>query len=67
MLPTPNVDDLVKPWGKPENFLPASGNKIYTCNKGDSVKTSCTVAFVVNTEGRITAWRYSGWTCRTVY
>ena len=62
-----NVEDLVKAWGKPDNVLPGPDSKIYTYNKGDPVKTSCTVTFVVNAEGRITAWRYSGWSCRTVY
>lgn len=62
-----NVNDLIKAWGKPDSILPGSSDKLYTYNKGDPVKTSCTVEFMVNPEGRITAWRFSGSTCRTIY
>ena len=62
-----NIDEIGKAWGKPDNVLPATDSKIYTYNKGDPVKSSCTVTFVVNSEGKITAWRYSGWSCRAVY
>ena len=63
-----DVSDLVSAWGQPNSTLNTpGGGMVYTYNKGDPVKTSCTVDFMVNPEGKITAWRYAGSTCRTVY
>ena len=62
-----NVNDLIKAWGKPGSILPGSSDKLYTYNKGEPVATSCVVDFVVDAAKKITAWRYSGTTCRTTY
>ena len=60
--------DLVKAWGQPNSTLRTSGGgMVYTYNKGDPVASSCIVDFVVDAAQKITAWRYSGTTCRTVY
>lgn len=63
-----NAGDLVKEWGQPNSTLHTpGGGMVYTYNKGDPIATSCTVDFIVDAAQKITAWRYSGTTCRTVY
>lgn len=63
-----NVGDLVKEWGQPNSTLHTpGGGMVYTYNKGDPIATSCTVDFIVDEAQKITAWRYAGTTCRTVY
>jgi len=63
-----NVNDLVSAWGPPNSTLRTpGGGTVYTYNKGDPLPTSCTVDFIVDAAQKITAWRYAGTTCRTVY
>ncbi|MGH8746346.1 MAG: hypothetical protein ACREUK_07640 [Burkholderiales bacterium] len=62
------VSDLVKAWGPPNSTLHTpGGGMVYTYNKGDPIATSCTVDFIADAAQKITAWRYAGTTCRTVY
>jgi hypothetical protein len=63
-----DVGDLVKAWGQPNSTLHTpGGGMVYTYNKGDPIASSCIVDFIVDAAQKITAWRYSGTTCRTVY
>jgi hypothetical protein len=63
-----DLSDLVKAWGQPNSTLNTpGGGMVYTYNKGDPVATSCVVDFIINSAQKVTAWRYSGTTCRTVY
>ena len=63
-----DVSDLVKAWGQPNSTLHTpGGGMVYTYNKGDPIASSCIVDFIVDAAQKITAWRYSGTTCRTVY
>jgi len=63
-----NISDVITAWGQPSSTLhTAGGGMVYTYNKGEPVATSCVVDFVVDAAQKITAWRYSGTTCRTTY
>jgi hypothetical protein len=63
-----DAGDLVKAWGQPNGSLPTpGGGMVYTYKKGDPIASSCIVEFVVDASHKVTAWRYSGSTCRTVY
>jgi hypothetical protein len=63
-----NINDVIAAWGQPSSTLRTpGGGMLYTYNKGEPVATSCVVDFVVDAAKKITAWRYSGTTCRTTY